>query len=108
MDTVTIKRAKDEFDPKKMLFGTRIFPAHCTRDDESIFYGLTVGEADKLKDLIPEGRITGQHEIFTSRQFKFPSELPSGLMFWADGTIELWVEYARQKISIVIPVKYET
>ncbi len=69
MEHITIKREKDVFNPENMMLGIGIFPAHATRDDESMFYGLTIEEADKLKELIPEGRITGNVDIFSSRQF---------------------------------------
>ncbi len=106
MEIITIKRKEDLFNPKNMFFGTRIYPAHATIDDQSTFYGLTEDEAKKLLDIIPEGMITGQHKMFASRQFKFPSELSSGMMIWDDGTFELWVEYASKRISVVIPIKY--
>lgn len=105
MENIHIKREKNDFLPENMLFGIGIFPAHATRDDESVFFGLTVEEADKLKELIPEGMITGDAAIFCSRQFKFPCELPSGMMTYANGTIELWVEYASKRISISIPIR---
>ena len=103
MENITITRKEDAFNPKDMMLGIRIFPAHFTRDNESVFYGLTEDEAKKLQEIIPEGMITGQHELFASRQFKFPSELSSGMYIWNDGTFELWVEYASKRISIVIP-----
>ena len=103
MEYITIKREKDVFDPENMLLGIGIFPAHATRDNESMFYGLTIDEANQLKELIPEGRITGDAPLFSSRQFKFPSELPSGIMLYIDRNIELWVEYASKRISIMIP-----
>lgn len=102
MENIVIKRKKDVFRPENMLLGVGIFPAHATRDSESMFYGLTIEEANKLKELIPEGRITGDAAIFSSRQFKFPSELPSGMLTYLDRSIELWVEYASKRISIII------
>lgn len=60
-----------------------------------------------MKELIPEGTITGDAPIFSSRQFKFPSELSSGLMLYLDRNIELWVEYACKRISILIPGTYK-
>lgn len=102
MEQIVIERKEDVFRPENMLFGIGIFPAHATRDDESLFFGLTIEEANKLKELIPEGKITGDAEIFSSRQFKFPCELPSGIMIYVD-KIELWVEYGSKRISILIP-----
>lgn len=107
MKDITIKRKEDVFRPENMMLGIGIFPAHATRDDESMFYGLTIEEANKLKDLIPEGTITGDDAIFSSRQFKFPCELPSGMLTYADRTVELWVEYASKRISITIPGTYK-
>lgn len=103
---ITIKREKDVFNPENMLLGVGVFPAHATRDNESMFYGLTIDEANQLKELIPEGSITGDAPLFSSRQFKFPSELPSGIMLYIDRNIELWVEYAGKRISIMIPGTY--
>lgn len=103
MEHIVIKRSKDVFRPENMLLGVGIFPAHATRDNESMFYGLTIEEADKLKELIPEGMITGDAAIFSSRQFKFPSDLSSGMLIYLDRSIELWVEYASKRISILIP-----
>lgn len=105
MENIYIKREKNVFLPKNMLFGVGIFPAHATRNDESLFYGLTVEEANKLKELIPEGTITGDADIFSSRQFKFSNRLPSGMMVYMEGTVELWVEYASKRISIIIPTR---
>lgn len=102
MENIVIKRIEDIFRPENMLFGVGIFPAHATRDDESMFYGLTIEEANKLKELIPEGTVTGDAAIFSSRQFKFPCELPSGMLTYSD-RLELWVEYASKRISIIIP-----
>ena len=107
MDQIVIKRKEDFFRPDKMMLGVGIFPAHATRDDESIFFGLTIDEANKLKELISEGRITGDAPIFSSRQFKFPSELPSGMIAYGDRSIELWVEYAGKRISILVPANFD-
>lgn len=49
--------------------------------------------------------ITGDGAIFSSRQFKFPCELNSGIMTYGDGTVDLWVEYASKRISINIPIR---
>lgn len=106
MEYITIKREKDVFNPENMLLGIGVFPAHATRDNVSMFYGLTIEEANKLKELIPEGMITGDAPLFSSRQFKFPSELPSGIMLYVGRDIELWVEYAGKRISIMIPGTY--
>lgn len=94
---LTIERKGHEF--------SEVFPAHATRDGESLFYGLTIEEADTLKEHIPEGMITGSADIFKSRQFKFPEELPSGIIIEKhDGVYKakLWAEYARTRISILI------
>ncbi len=88
------------------IFGN-IYPAHATRDGESIFWGLTVDEAQRLKELIPEGRITGEHQLFISRQFKFPDQLPSGMIIEKGNKIELWIEYASKRVSIMIRLKDE-
>ncbi len=103
MEQILIKREKDVFRPENMLLGVGIFPAHATRDDESMFYGLTIEESNKLKELIPEGRITGDAPACSSRQFKFPSAIPSGIMMYANKSMELWVEYNGKRISILIP-----
>lgn len=103
MEHITINREKDVFNPENMLLGIGVFPAHATRDNVGMFYGLTIEQANKLKELIPEGMITGDAPIFSSRQFKFPSELPSGIMLYIDRNIELWVEHADKRISIMIP-----
>jgi hypothetical protein len=86
------------------LFG-KVLPAHATRDGESMFYGLTVEEAGKLKELIPVGMITGDAPATISRQFKFPSVIPSGMMIDYINRIVLWVEYDGNRISIIIKSK---
>lgn len=103
MIPIVIKREIDVFLPENMLFGVGIFPAHATRDNESMFYGLTIEESNKLKELIPEGRITGDVPGCSSRQFKFPSIFPSGIIMSGGKSIELWVEYGGKRISILIP-----
>lgn len=87
------------------LFG-KIFPAHATRDGESMFYGITPDEAVRIKELIPEGRITGDAPITISRQFKFPDKLSSGMIIDDNGNrTVLWVEYENKRISIIIKLK---
>jgi hypothetical protein len=87
------------------LFG-KIFPAHATRDGESVFYGLTLEEAGRLKELIPVGNITGDTPATISRQFKFPSALSSGMIIDDYGNrAVLWVEYDDKRISIFIKLR---
>lgn len=87
------------------LFG-KIYPAHVTRDSESVFYGLTIEEAGKLKGLIPEGRITGDAPMTISRQFVFPDKLPSGMIIDENGdSTIIWVEYESKRISIIIKLR---
>lgn len=87
------------------LFG-KIFSAYATRDGESTFYGLTIEDAGRLKELIPEGRITGDAPATISRQFKFPGELSSGMVISDSGNrAVLCVEHENKRISIVIKLR---
>lgn len=87
------------------LFG-KIFPAHAIRNGEGMFYGLTLREAGRLKELIPEGTITGDAPATISRQFKFSGELSSGMIIDDNGNRAiLWVEYENKKISIIIKLR---
>lgn len=97
-----------DIDRKETLEGTffgNVFPAHATRDGESMFYGLTLEEAGRLKELIPIGRITGDAPATISRQFKFPSALSSGMMIDYRNRAILWVEYDNKRISVIIKLK---
>ena len=87
------------------LFG-KISPAYATRDGEIVFYGLTVEETGRLKELIPEGRITGDAPMTISRQFRFPDKLSSGMIIDENGNrTVLWVEYGSKRISIIIKLR---
>jgi hypothetical protein len=98
-----------EIERKEILEGTlfgKISPAHATRDGDSVFYGLTVEEAGRLKELIPEGMITGGAPMTISRQFRFPDELSSGMIIDENGNrTVLWVECGSKRISIIIKLR---
>jgi hypothetical protein len=70
MENIYIKREKNVFLPDNMLFGVGIFPAHATRDDESLFVGLTIEDANKLKEVIPDGTRTGDAALQDSLSFR--------------------------------------